>query len=55
MLFEREIWLRYVKCLRAWVDLFHFTFCGSRKFHNDARHYFTFVEYFTRTVNEQQN
>ena len=41
--FGGEIWLRHVKCLRAWVDLFHFTFCVSRKFHNDWRHYFTFA------------
>ena len=34
MHFVREIRLRRVKCLRAWVDLFHFTFCTSRKFHN---------------------
>ena len=47
MLSEREIWLRNVKCLRAWVDLFHFTFCGSRKFHNDGSHYFTSEGYFT--------
>ena len=32
--------LRHVKCLRAWVDLFHFTFCISRKFHNDRRSLF---------------
>ena len=37
MRFAREIWLRHVKCLRAWVDLFHFTFCVSRKIHNNQR------------------
>ena len=29
----REIRLRRVKCLRAWVDLFHFAFGASRIFH----------------------
>ncbi len=29
MHFVREIRLRRVKCLRAWVDLFHFTFVGT--------------------------
>ena len=28
----REIWLRHVKCLRAWVDLFHFAFRVSGKY-----------------------
>ena len=36
----REIWLRHVKCLRTWVDLFHFTFCDSRKFHNSRSELF---------------
>ena len=31
MRFAREIRLRRVKCLRAWVDLFHFTLRQSRK------------------------
>ena len=31
MPFGREIWLLHVKCLRTWVDLFHFT-CAA-KFH----------------------
>ena len=47
MPFGREIWLRPVKCLRAWVDLFHFTFCASRKFYNADRRYFTSEGYFT--------
>ena len=32
--FAREIRLRRVKCLRAWVDLFHFTSRDSGIFHN---------------------
>ena len=32
--FACEILLRNVKCLRAWVDLFYFTWCVSIKFHN---------------------
>ena len=28
MRFAREMCLRHVKCLRACVDLFHFTFCS---------------------------
>ena len=31
MRFAREIRLRRVKCLRTWVDLFHFTLRQSRK------------------------
>ena len=38
--FACEVLLRNVKCLRAWVDLFHFTFCVSRKFHIDRRSLF---------------
>ena len=34
MRFAREIRLRRVKCLRAWVDLFHFTFRECGTFHN---------------------
>ena len=35
MHFVREMWLRHVKCLRAWVDLFHFTLRTQRAiFHN---------------------
>ena len=34
MRFAREIRLRRVKCLRAWVDLFHFTFRPCGTFHN---------------------
>ena len=40
MLSEREIWLPHVKCLQAWVDLFHFTWCVSIKFHKDRRSLF---------------
>ncbi len=40
MPFGREILLRNVKCLWAWVDLFHFTFCIGRKFHNSLSELF---------------
>lgn len=33
MRLPREIRLWRVKCLRAWLDLFHFTFGASRIFH----------------------
>lgn len=32
MRFAGEIWLRYVKCLRAWMDLLHFASRVSGKF-----------------------
>ena len=34
---SHEILLRNVKCLRAWVDLFLFTFRASGTFHNERR------------------
>ena len=40
MHFMREIRLRRVKYLRAWVDLFHFTWYGGIIFHNDRRSLF---------------
>ena len=36
-----------VKCLRAWVDLFHFTWCTASNFTMTAGHYFTSEGYFT--------
>ena len=27
----------FAKCLCAWVNLFHFTFCVSKKFYNDRK------------------
>ena len=43
MRFAREIRLRRVKCLRAWVDLFHFTL------RSETKQYFTIckADYFT--------
>ena len=41
MPFGREILLRNVKCLRAWVDLFHFALCVSTKLHYGESHNFT--------------
>ena len=37
MPFGREIRLRRVKCLRAWVDLFHFTFERSKNISQFAK------------------
>ena len=48
MHFVHEMLLRNVKYLRAWVDLFHFTFCAAENFTMTAGRYFTFgiAEYF---------
>ncbi|MBS7228799.1 MAG: hypothetical protein KIG49_04430, partial [Eubacteriales bacterium] len=45
--FACEIWLRHVKCLRALVDLFHFTFREAENFTMAEGHCFTSGGYFT--------
>jgi len=39
-----EIRLRRMKCLRAWVDLFYFTFCVSKNFHNGRKTIISYCE-----------
>ena len=50
MPFGREILLCNVKCLRAWVDLFHFTFRVSGKYHDTRRVLFHIRRIFHFTI-----